>query len=130
MATVGRCQRLDRVLVAQGAQSRSTAISAGTRCSDVHRGPPSKATSGDLTAARVEAAGEVVAQGLSSRRSAVAQGRRGKQDSWPCPKTYNPLSAWQLVRKTDNRVRAVRCPTFTSGLSRKSGRAASASSPW
>ena len=27
------------------------------------------------------------------------QGRGGKPDSLPCPKTYNPLSAWQLVRK-------------------------------
>ena len=52
-AAVGRCQRLDvsHAHVAQGAQSRCTAISPGTRCSDVHPGPPSSATSGDLTAA-------------------------------------------------------------------------------
>ena len=35
-AAVGRCQRLDVPHVAQGAQSRCTAISPGTRCSDVH----------------------------------------------------------------------------------------------
>ena len=129
-AAVGRCQRLDVSHVAQGAQSRRMAISPGTRCSDVHPGPPSSATSGDLTAGQ----GRRPPAKWSPRASARADprwARQGRQARLlPCPKTYNPLSAWQLVRQTDNRVRAFHGSTFTSGLSRKSGGAAPAWSPW
>ena len=105
-AAVGRCQRLNVSHVAQGAQSRCTAISPGTRFSDVHPGPPSSATS-RLPGRGRRRSGRPGAQ-LAPIRG--GQGRGGKPDSWPCPKTYNPLSAWQLVRKTDNRVRSFHAP--------------------
>ena len=115
----GRCGPLSApgcVPVAQGAQSRCTAISPGTRCSDVHPGPPSSATSGDLTAA-----GSRPPAKWSPRASARADPRWARQG-----RQARLLAVSENVQPCTS----VPCPTFTSGLSRKSGGAAPAWSPW
>ena len=97
-AAVGRCQRLDvpqspkarKVAVRRFRQVRAALMSTGVR-----RPQPRAATS-RLPGRGRRRSGRPGPQ-LAPIRG--GQGRGGKPDSWPCPKTYNPLSAWQLVRK-------------------------------
>ena len=125
-AAVGRCQRLDvsptspkarKVAVRRFRQVRAALMSTRVRRPQLPHG------------CRVEAAGEVVAQGLSSRRSAVGKAGaasptpgRVRKRTIPCP----PGS----LSENGQPCTSVPCPTFTSGLSRKSGGAAPAWSPW
>ena len=97
-AAVGRCQRLD---VSQSPKARKVAVRrfrqvrAALMSTRVRR-PQLRAATSRLPGRGRWRSGRPGAQ-LAPIRG--GQGRGGKPDSWPCPKTYNPLSAWQLVRK-------------------------------
>ena len=69
---------------------------------------------------RGEAAGEVVAQGLSSRRSAVGKAGAASPTPGRVRKRTIPCLPGSLSGNGQP-CTSVPCPTFTSGLSRKSG---------
>ena len=102
-------QHHPQAAVAQGAQSRCTAISPGTRCSDVHPDPPSSATSGDLTAA-----GSRPPAKWSPRASARADPRWARQGRQArllaVSENVQSLVRLTACPKTDNRVRAFHAP--------------------